>query len=271
MCMFSGRVEHVSNTQIFGRLGTDGYQYLAYQMQLKAEDEVAMVLPLPVANGLLEFIDLSVCKQFFIHLAYLFPPVMSSFGSRSATPVHDPAQTLEVLDVGSFEASFVPTRADFSRLSPIFRLPDTVLRQLPNYHDFSFAVFKLKSGRQELHPMAFRFKTRSWGYVFYPTVHVHDGTVPQTEEFDHRLYLQCLPEQIPPDWEPSMRPLASLSQLHRTAGLITDKVGGARLILRGRRPNADVMVPVGTGLPWVDPDQATRDDLLRRGLKRKPL
>lgn len=94
-----------------------------------------------------------------------------------------------------------------------------------------------------------RFKTRSWGFVFYPVVQVHNDAVPELADFDHRLYLQCLPEQVPPEWEPSVRPLDGLSQLQRTAGLIAGGVGGARLSLRGHCPNADVMVPAGRGLP----------------------
>jgi len=53
---------------------------------------------------------------------------------------------LKVEQVGSFEASFVPTLADFQRLDPRFRLPDTVWQQLGRYAKYGFAIFQLKKG-----------------------------------------------------------------------------------------------------------------------------
>ncbi len=58
--------------------------------------------------------------------------------------------------MGSFEASFVPTRRDFSRLDQRFRLPDDVWQALLGYDDWGFAVFKLgpMSRLTGVHPMA---------------------------------------------------------------------------------------------------------------------
>jgi hypothetical protein len=66
---------------------------------------------------------------------------------------------------------------------------------LPGYADWGFAVFKLRSGRaQSVHPMAFVFPRRDPRTLFFPTVHVHDGTVPAEATFDHSLYAQ--PERL---------------------------------------------------------------------------
>ena len=46
MCLFSSEVEHVADTRIFARADGD-HQYLAYQMQLRSQRELAMILPLP--------------------------------------------------------------------------------------------------------------------------------------------------------------------------------------------------------------------------------
>ena len=138
------------------------------------------------------------------------------------------SDTLEVHNVGDYEASFVPTIADFSRLDARFKLPDKTWSQIPEYADYGFAVFKLNqsvmqpaTGFQmprlpersnpsmrrtmsqrgpvsnqedhEFHPMAFSFPTRMPDAVFFPTVHIHDGEVHESEEFDHTLYLQPHP------------------------------------------------------------------------------
>jgi len=92
--------------------------------------------------------------------------------------------------VGSFDASFVPTRADFARLDPRFRLDDRAWAQLPGYGEYGFAVFRLRERGGRPHPMAFSFPTRLPGKVFFPTVHIHDGRVHPQERFDHALYLQ---------------------------------------------------------------------------------
>ena len=51
-------------------------------------------------------------------------------------------------------------------------------------------MFQLKSLAGSTHPIAFEWKTRLRGQVYFPTVHIHDGTVHKEDEFDHALYLQ---------------------------------------------------------------------------------
>lgn len=87
------------------------------------------------------------------------------------------AAPLRVHEVGSFEASFVPSLADFSRLDARFRLPDGLWEGLPIYADYGFAVFKLKAGERKVHPMAFEFASRDRRQLFFPTVHIHDGQI----------------------------------------------------------------------------------------------
>src|SRR4029079_513166 len=97
---------------------------------------------------------------------------------------------LPVIPVGSFEASFVPTVNDFSRLDERFRLPGNAFDKLAGYKKYGFAVFKLKPGEQKVHPMAFEFPTASTSRLFFPTVHIHDGKVHDRAGFDHALYCQ---------------------------------------------------------------------------------
>lgn len=199
MCMFSLRVQYVRGTRIFARLD-GGRQVLVYEMRLSTPAEVAMILPLPVARGAgeaaLDFIDLSDYPRFFDDMARCFE--VKTRGPRAAG-----AEPLAVRRVGAFEASFVPSTADFGRLDERFRLDEGVWRALPEYTDYGFAVFQLAAGESRVHPMAFWFPTREPGSLFYPTVHVHDGLVHERARFDHILYAQGL-ERTRDDWRGSM-------------------------------------------------------------------
>src|SRR5688572_14325119 len=137
MCCFSRPVQSVRATNIFARSTEGGRQFLVYSMKLRAKEELAMVLPLPVKAGsgekAVSFIDLKGYPEFFADLSKGFPmPLGASPMSRSlgAAP---PAAKLEVVTVGSFEASFVPTVADFARLDERFRLPPGTWEKLPAY------------------------------------------------------------------------------------------------------------------------------------------
>lgn len=189
MCCFSGPVDTVSTTRIFARAGQGTRQFLIYAMQYAAAADVAMILPLPTPPGpgedAVNFLDLSAYPDIFADMETGFP-VTRSLSIQSPGP----ETLLTVHSVGSFEASFVPTRQDFARLDNRFRLPDGVWDDLPAYTDYSFAVFKLKSGAHSVHPMAFSFPRRNPGALFFPTVHIHQGVVEESAHFDHTLYWQ---------------------------------------------------------------------------------
>ena len=82
-----------------------------------------MVLPLPVVadsgDDAVRFIDLAEHAKMFdeLHALFYVPPPLSRAAPKSAS---FRALQLEVHKVGAFVASYVPTRADFSRLD----LPD---------------------------------------------------------------------------------------------------------------------------------------------------
>ncbi len=178
----------VSRTRIFGRC--DGnVQYLAYEMTLAADRETAMVLPLPCSVPVRDtgaaFLDLSDYPELFENLEMCFPVRFDrSFGGATL------AAPLPVVNVGAFEASFVPRAGDFSRLDPRFRIPPAALEAFHEYADYGFAVFKLRPGESRVHPMGLSFETRFPDRIFFPTVHVHHGVVPDLELFDHTLFAQ---------------------------------------------------------------------------------
>ncbi|MBK5256863.1 MAG: hypothetical protein JJE39_12580 [Vicinamibacteria bacterium] len=166
MCCFSQPIEHVSSTNIFARMSASGKQYLVYSMELAAQDDLAMILPIPAPEAspddAVRFISLEEYPRFFDDMDSGFAPLELSMkaGPVGAAPVSAPP--LVVHDVGAFEASFVPTVADFNRLDARFRLPKETWSSLPGYRDFGFAVFKLRrsAGPRTIHPMAFEFPLR---------------------------------------------------------------------------------------------------------------
>ncbi len=156
-----------------------------------------MILPLPVpkqaAKDAVQFINLDSYPDFFTDLYKAFPRPRTV--SRGLTALF--SEPLEVVSVGSFEASFVPTISDFQRLDARFRLPSSIWQSLPAYQNYGFAVFKLKRGDLTVHPMAFEFPTIEPTRLFFPTLHIHDGKVHPSAEYNHLLYCQITEEQNP--------------------------------------------------------------------------
>lgn len=245
MCCFSNAVEDVSNTSIFSRVqGLE--QFIVYEMTFSAAQDVAMVLPIPVVVGSQEqdvrFINLEKYPELFSDLRDLFPdPLMGSALFDGAVSASAPAPTLEVQKVGSFEASFVPTISDFDRLDPRFRLPTEVWQDMPGYQDFGFAVFKLAPGRrQDVHPMAFAFPTRHSRRLFFPTVHIHDGTFHQNADFDHWLY--CQAKSAPQGWQTSRGWVRDQIDIERARGIVKREAPCYRSRIIGNLTNEDIVV-----------------------------
>lgn len=258
MCCFSRPVNSVTQTKIFARLLTPQDQSLAYQMRLDTPEDVAMILPLPVVEGSKEnsvkFIDLSDYGDFFKDLKKGFPePLPDSRSKYDRVEPQAGALPLKVQNVGSFEASFVPTIADFSRLDPRFKLPDGTWEKIPAYKNYGFAVFKLKKGSKKIHPMAFSFPSRlaQKAQLFFPTVHIHDGKVHDKEDFDHQLYAQTWLKAAlrgKDGWEESHKLASQFTKVDQSKKLIW---GGGHVYLRkikGRKKNVDVIAqPVAIG------------------------
>jgi hypothetical protein len=246
MCCFTQPVEAVSDTSIFARAAANGRQYLAYAMRVRSRQPVAMVLPLPTPKrapaDAVRFVKLDGYPDLFDDLAAAFARPLPA-GVPLATPgaAVDGAAPLPVAQVGSFVASFVPSVGDFGRLDARFRMPAGTWEGLPRYKEYGFAVFQLKPGDQRVHPMAFEFPRANPDWLFFPTVHVHDGRVHQTAGFDHALYAQTAKVSRGP-WEASSKPAGKAVAVARTQGLVSAAEPLVRRLMTGTLPNADVLL-----------------------------
>ena len=233
---------------------TGARQLLVYRMSLETDNAVAMVLPLPVAKGSTEkavrFINLQKYPNFFDDLEKGFPvpPPPPSKGLEDMPMSTGPRETLTVYHVGDFEASFVPSVKDFDRLDKKFRLPPAAFKKLPGYKNFGFAVFKLKPGAQNVHPMAFEFRTDLPTRLFFPTVHIHDGEVHGEADFDHKLY--CQPSDAlqlkMADWEESPKLAGKFMDVKKSAGIVTADEHCYKHELHGLLPNRDTFAEART-------------------------
>lgn len=249
MCCFTGKVEEVKNTRIFARLGEHGNQVIIYQMSANVPKDLAMVLPVPVKAGAGEdavrFFDFSKYATVFDDLWELFPIPPSRGGDPFGAAPAATGYSLKVVSVGAYDASFVPSIADFGRLDARFRLPDEVWTKLPGYEDFGFAVFKLKPGNAQVHPMAFSFPTALSGTVFFPTLHIHDGKVHAKETFDHTLYLQASAANLTRGgWEESPALAVTKVKCGLTHGMIRPELHVYQQVMRGTFDNGDVVAKV---------------------------
>jgi hypothetical protein len=249
MCIFSGPISAVSETRIFAAMAGNN-QSLVYDMHLASPSDVAMILPIPVSRATddpIQFIDLSKYPRFFDDMDDMFYRWKPRSGDDPACASASLA-LLPVHRVGGFDASFVPSLSDFARLAPSFRLPDEVWNQFPAYAAYAFAVFQLRAGNTQIHPMAFTFHAKDPKSLYFPTTHVHDGTVPDLAEFDHTLYTQASTDS--PHWIQSPESPASFMMLNhplfgdRTKGLVSPQLPVSRRKLNGHLKNQDLRLAV---------------------------
>lgn len=219
---------------------------MVYQMDFEAAEDLAMILPLPVLASerasAVKFVNLDGYSRFFVDMEKIFPKPQArdglrSFGEKPA------AATLPVEQVGAFEASYVPGVADFARLDARFRLPDGVWEKLPAYGQHGFAVFKLKKGRHEVHPMALTFRTALAATLFFPTVHIHDGKVHEEEDFDHSLYAQAVAGAAVrgQEWTESPGVASAVMKMDRARDLIWGGGHIYRRFIKGKQKNEDTL------------------------------
>jgi hypothetical protein len=146
-------------------------------------------------------------------------------------------------------------------------LPNKMWAKIPQYAEYGFAVFQLAAGSLKPHPMAFEFQSDR-DSVYFPTLHIHDGEIHATEEFDHVLYLQHAGfDSRVYDYQNShvedkstglirSKNLANqFCDVGRAANLIDGELLVHRKLIRGNLPNCDTEIttygdPTKTTLNW---------------------
>lgn len=70
--------------------------------------------------------------------------------------------------------------------------------------------------------MAFMFPRKDVAQLFFPTLHIHDGTVHPWEQFDHELYTQGNDRQAPAvlGWEESQGVASQFMNTRHTSGIL---------------------------------------------------
>src|SRR5262249_41877254 len=167
------------------------------------------------------------------------------------------APELAVQEVGDYIASFVPSVADFKRVDARFVIAKEIWDTIPTYKDYGFAVFQLKELSGSPHPMAFEFDTRLDATIFFPTVHIHDGTVHEKADFDHVLYAQASafdervsdydgPEAVDKrtGFVRSNGKAKEFADAGRSAGVLDPELLVHKVSMNGLLPNRDTFYPL---------------------------
>lgn len=226
-------------------------------MHYESHEATAMILPLPVAlpanEASVRWRNLKDYPDLFDDLERGFPMIQRHSGSKGLTATA--AAPLAVHDVGDYIASFVPRVDDFARLDPRFSIGKDVWSAIPEYADYGFAVFQLKELQGSTHPIAFEFQTRLNDALYFPTVHIHDGTVHEKDAFDHVLYLQEAtfdasagdyegPGKVDEstNWVRSQGKASAYVDDKRALGLVTGNLLLHKTTMMGMLPNKDTFV-----------------------------
>jgi hypothetical protein len=259
MCCFKPTPQSVSETLIFASHAVRGRQVLVYSLLIEMTEPIAMILPIPVRRNPkdddVRFTNMQHYPEFFTDLELLFPAApktRKAFGFGGGFGGGAVAPPLQVHEVGDYDASFVPSIRDFDRLDERFRIEESVWLTQPHYAEYGFVVFQLKTSENRdrrpgafgyrPHPMAFDFPLSNRDQpLFFPTVHIHDGTMPDEEEFDHILYAQT----SHPDgrrimeWDESSMLIIGKVKARKAARLITENQHCYRRKITGLQKNRD--------------------------------
>lgn len=251
MCIFARTVKSVAKTHIFVRYNpTTRRMATVYQMEVGLMGENAMILPIPGSH--VEFVNLEDYPDFFKDMDKLFPENITKSVKRGL--FSSTRNTLEVVEVGNYIASFVSTMNDWDRIDPIFRLKNNCWVEMPDYSDFGFVVFQLKFASErtsKFHPMAYTYNVEEANTLFFPTTHVHDGEVELQSDYDHKLYFQMSDNfhEVPSGgdlrWKIGEIMPSGRMNIAATKGLVSPVLPICRCEVKGKRNNADYIVMGG--------------------------
>ncbi len=183
MCIISGPVKSVSDTQIF--VGTNKDRTSQVTVYGNKVDNVsrgnAMILPVPFPSSL-RLIDLSNYTDIFKDCALDFhDPTATLSYSRGIDGFSNSKSVLPVFNVGSYSVSVAQNLSDLKRVdASVFIMHKECFDILSQHYRESywgFLICQLKNGNHKYHPMAYSHAILN-NTFFIPTRHYHAETAP---------------------------------------------------------------------------------------------
>lgn len=132
----------------------------------------------------------SNAESFFDLLDNTFPKPERKVDELGGFSKGKMGRKLEVIRVGSYDVSIVPTIQDFSLLDEEHFVLDPNLAKLfaQRYEtDSAFVVCRLRHG-EKFHPIAYTSSVRKDGSLFVPTYHYHGHPSETKPDWDHVIY-----------------------------------------------------------------------------------
>lgn len=219
MCIISGAVEDVKNTQILVGCTEDRQRQLTVY-ENKVHNRIpqnAMILPVPYP-GSIQFHDLTTYADIFTVCSRSFQSMLKSNSLSYEAQSFGASDSLPVLEVGSYQVSLARSLADLDRVdASVFRLTGGCRATLAQYYVgpiWGFIICQLRQGDCTYHPLAYSHNILA-GRYFIPTRHYHEHPAPllrtyardlgatshtsHGEDWDHTIYVyNGMPSGIPP-------------------------------------------------------------------------
>jgi hypothetical protein len=199
MCIFSGIIEHVSNTKILVSVvypsaleyrsingvkkGIKTPQYNSpFQLTVysnraafDAENAPTMILPFPLKHGKnrVKLLDFSRYSKIFEDLDLLFP--MEEDQQSFSMNFDEDDEVIAVQYIGDYKASIAPNFAAISKVSNEFKIVTETKDILEKYYKtgYGFIVCELTVHNQQYSPFAYLHEIRDDRKLFVPTRHFH--------------------------------------------------------------------------------------------------
>ena len=225
-------------TRMFGRINNFGEQVLIITLHVEPHGNADAVLFMPVPvkpGGRCGFFDVEY-DDLFADLDKCWEPSFVISQSAQAQAAMDEG-TLFPATAPASNGTFFQTRSDLGRLDPKLRPPPAAVAP---YADYGFAMFRLPKSESKVKPLALVFESREAKKLFFPTLTLVDGNVPDKARFEHRCYLQVWTGARPEGWLESDVPANEHVDLQRAKSLVRGELRVHRTELRGERKNEDL-------------------------------
>jgi len=199
MCIFSGKVDKVSDTKILVYETSDGKQVTFYENSVEPNKKVnsnAMILPCPY-NGSdeIKLYNLEQYSNFFNDCSECFPKVLSADEDGGDLSFNRGAsRSLEIVEVGGYKVSIAKNLDDVLKVDKsVFILPDNIAKILSKHYSkgFAFIICVFASKKIKSHPIAYEHSMLKNSELFVPTKHAHGGEKEAEQakaNFGHVIY-----------------------------------------------------------------------------------